>query len=464
MIPSKLTKRTAFRIAVLFAAFFVLAMTLIFGFLYLVISADLDQYLKDHVDEIQSTLADVGETGGRDALATMVSRHAAVAQTEEDIYLLTDRAGAYLAGNIKPIERFEGWKTLPWSALPLIGDWTKDRKSTAVIGHWTEVKDGHLFVADGNGDINDAQEILLDGLKWGVALAALASILGGLALGFGAQRRVDVIEQTLDAVAHGELDRRVTLSNARDDLDHVAELMNTTLDRLQRLILSMKQVTTDIAHDLKTPISRIRQQLETVHETARDVEECRSAIGKSLGDLDCIVDTFEALLRIAEIEGGARKAQFNDVDLKTVLADVTEALEPVAEERGQRLFVGLGGQGPAPIKGDKQLLNQLFVNLIENAIRHCPQGSRIAVALARTGSLATVSIADNGPGIPLSERDKVFQRLYRLEKSRTTPGSGLGLSLAEAIAKLHDASITLHDNRPGLEVRLGFPSESAAAG
>ncbi len=461
MTPTKLTRRTAVRIATLFAGLFTLAMIVIFTVLYFVISSDLGEYVRDHVDEVQETMAAVGESGGRDALVAMVAKHAAVAQADEDVYLLTDEFGAYLAGNIRPIPRFDGWRTISWAELPLTGEWRATRKSTAVTGKWSRVKGGYLFIADSNSDVDDAQQILLDGLGWGVALTAIAAVLGGLILGLGTQRRVSAMETALDAVAQGQLGVRVPLSAAGDDLDHVAALINTTLERLQNLIVEVKQVTTDIAHDLKTPIGRIRQKLETVQSEAGDLQACRAAIGAALAEIDGVVGTFEALLRIAEIEAGARKAQFVELDLKTILIDVADALEPVAEDHGHTFERSLDGAAAAWVRGDRQLLNQLFVNLVENSIRHCPKGSRICVGLANEGT-PVARISDNGPGIPAAERGMVFRRLYRLEKSRTTPGSGLGLNLVEAIAALHGATISLDDNHPGVVVTLRFANAADA--
>lgn len=465
MIAHRLTRRTAFRVAAAFAGLFSLTMSSIFAILYLVISNDLTATLKDQIDDLRETFVEVGATSGRNALSAMVTRHTSANPFDENVILLTDLDGNYIAGNILAIPRFHSWRAIPWQDLPFVRNWTMPTSSTAALGSWTNVKDGHLFVAGGNGDINDVQAILLDGLGWAVGLTAFSAVLGGLVLGLSAQRRVDAMESVLNSFAHGNLSVRIRKSASNDDLNHVGELINSTLDRLQTLIGSVKQVTTDIAHDLRTPISRIRQKLELAQQSqSDDPAPYRAAIETALDDIDQVVETFEALLRIAEISSGARKARFVDVDLKFVLSHVIEALEPVAEDREQRLVSQLDGKSSAVIRGDRQLLNQLFVNLVENAIRHCASGSRITIALSRTGDAITVHVADNGPGIPASERDNVLRPLYRLEKSRTTPGSGLGLSLAAAITDLHQGTLSLHDNAPGLDVCVRFnakPDDSA---
>lgn len=456
MTLNKLTRRTAFRLAALFAALFSLTIIIIFTVLYISITVDLNAHFRSHVNEVINALVYVDNSGDAGALSKMVERHAAVAQSDEDIYLLTDQAGHYIAGNIQPIPRFEGWQNIAWRDLPLIGDWSGQRSSTAVFGKWTAVKNGWLFLADGNGDIIEAQSVLLKGLGWGVALATALGLLGGLLPGISAERRVSNMEAALDAVARGELTRRVPRSSSTDDLDHVAALINATLDRLQNLIESLKQVTNDIAHDLKTPISSVRHKLELAQQSSTDDASHHQNINDALSDIDNIVETFEALLRIAEIEGGQRRAKFTDVDLKEILSNVVEALAPVAEDTGHKIETNLKTIEPQVVRGDRQLLTQLWVNLIENSIRHCPRGSRIGVELTHPAANPLVVISDTGPGIPKAEQENVFRRLYRLEKSRTTPGNGLGLSLAAAIADLHGAKITLSENEPGLKVAVAF--------
>jgi signal transduction histidine kinase len=456
MNRTKLTGRTAFRLAAIFAAIISLTNVLIFSILYFVISQQLSEHLKAHVNEVRKTLVDVGESSGREALAKMVSRHASVAESDEDIFLLTDKSNNYIAGNIQPIERFEGWRTIDWQQLPLIGEWTSRRSSTAVTGRWTDAKDGYLFVGDGNGDINDAQTLLLNGLVWGIAISILAAVTGGLILGFNAQKRIGAIERALNAVASGQLEKRVPRSSAKDDLDHVASLINATLDRLQKLISSLKQVSSDIAHDLRTPISRMRQKLEIAQQSSTDLQTYRATVDDALLEIDGIAETFEALLRISEIEAGARKTRFVDVDLNSLLTNVTDALTAVAEERGHRIVTMIDQSRHETTFGDRQLLSQLFINLIENSIEHCPESAEITVELRNDLGHPAVKISDNGPGIPAEERERVFRRLYRLEKSRSTRGSGLGLSLVAAIAALHDAKISLADNKPGLITLVSF--------
>ena len=415
-------------------------------------------FRSSHILEVRDTLVAVGDSGGFDALAKAVKRSGPTTSEVEDIYLLTDANGKYISGNLREIERFDDWEELPWAKLPLIGKASKSRSTTAAVAIWTPVNGGYLLVGDGNGDVEEAQEMLIDGVAWGMLITIVSALLGGTLLGLRAQQRIDAIERALDAVAKGEFATRVPRTASGDDLDQVAARINKTLDQLQGLIGTVRQVSSDIAHDLKTPIGRIRQRLESTRRTATTVAEYRDTTDKTVVEIDDVIDTFEALLRIAQIEGGARKARFTDVDLRGILLNVVDAYEFVGEDTDHRLSARLPDRGGQTIKGDNDLLTQLFANLIENSIRHCPPGSKIDVGLVYEGDNSIVRIADNGQGIPAPERENVFRRLYRLEKSRTTPGNGLGLSLVAAITDLHGATITLGDNHPGLIVTLSFPS------
>ena len=300
-IRSRITRQTAFRLAGLVAIIITLTNVVIFAILYLVTSQQLSAHLRAHIDEVRRTLVDVqgNEGDGFKELADMVARHALVAQSDEDIYLLTDETGKYVSGNVSSMERFEGWRAIPWKDLKLIGQWSSPRASDAVIGTWTPVKGGYLFVGDGNGDIKDAQRLLLTGLLWGIALSVVCAIAGGYLLGLKAQKRVAAMERALDAVASGDLNRRVPRNAISDDIDHVAALINVTLDRLQRLIGNLKQVSVDIAHDLRTPISRMRQKLETVRSGPDSLSSYKDAVDESIDEIDNIADTFEALLATA---------------------------------------------------------------------------------------------------------------------------------------------------------------------
>jgi signal transduction histidine kinase len=215
---------------------------------------------------------------------------------------------------------------------------------------------------------------------------------------------------------------------------------------------SLKQVSNDIAHDMRTPLTRLRQKLEAGLAEPRTHDPALEGV---LSDLDSILDTFAALLRIAQIEGGARRAAFRPCELAALAETVTEAFAPSAEDQHQTLSLVV--EAAAVVDGDAELLTQMLVNLVENALRHTGPNAQITVKVARSGGAASLSVADDGPGVPEAERERLFDRFYRLERSRSTPGSGLGLALVAAVARLHGAEVDLAPTQPGLEVRVSFP-------
>jgi signal transduction histidine kinase len=288
-------------------------------------------------------------------------------------------------------------------------------------------------------------------------LAVVVPALLGAHLARRAQRKIDALASTLTAVASGKIALRVPVAGSRDDLDLVAIQINKTLDQLQSLIQNVNQTSSDIAHDLKHPIGRLRQMLDDARVNADSVAEFRGVVCQALTEIDTIVETFEALLRITQIEAGAGKRRFAPVDLNGLLCHVADVYGAVIEDEGRRFETDIFPENAAMISGDRELLTQLFANLIENAICHTPKGTLISLRIVPDGSKVTAHLQDNGPGIPESERERVFQRLYRLEKSRSTPGNGLGLSLVAAIAQLHGAKVELTDNHPGLSVAVSFP-------
>ena len=266
--------------------------------------------------------------------------------------------------------------------------------------------------------------------------------------------RVEALSNVSREIVNGDLDRRIPLRGSNDEFDHLAVSLNTMFDRIQGLMDGLRQVSTDIAHDLRTPLTRLRQRIEMTLRNADDVASLRTAFQATLKDVDSILDTFSALLRIAQLETSERRAKFTDVDLTDLLRTAVELYAPMAEEKEQSIIEKI--DDGLTIRGDRELLLQLFANVLENAVRHSPQRALIEIGGRRIVDGTVVSVCDNGPGIPEEMRTKVFQRFFRLEPSRTTPGSGLGLSLVKAIASLHNISVELLSNEPGLIVQVRF--------
>jgi signal transduction histidine kinase len=246
------------------------------------------------------------------------------------------------------------------------------------------------------------------------------------------------------------------LSGSGDDLDRLSTRINDALAQLETTVEGIRQVSVDIAHDLRTPISRLGIRLEELLAEARGQPALSQRLETASAEIRQITATFDSLLRIAQIEAGARKSRFQPVALPDIGASLYEAYLPVAEERQQRLEFKIATAAPALVHGDRDLLTQLFANLIENALKHCAAGASIRLEVGSRDGLICMSVADNGPGIPAGERRNVTRRFYRLDKSRQSPGSGLGLALVKAISDLHGAALTLDDNGPGLVVKLTF--------
>jgi signal transduction histidine kinase len=258
----------------------------------------------------------------------------------------------------------------------------------------------------------------------------------------------------------GNLERRVPVTGAHDDFDHLSETLNEMLDRIQGLIGNVEQVTNDIAHDLRTPLGRLRQRLEQVRTHASTTEDYARAVDTAIQEADGLLSTFTALLRIAQVEAGGRREFFRQIDLSEVIRSVIEAYEPDAEDTCHQLVSQVAAG--VELIADRDLITQLFANLIENGLAHTPEGATITVTLEQRVDGITASVADNGPGVPPEERERIFQRFYRMENSRTNPGTGLGLSLVAAVAKLHGAHLTASDNHPGLRISLHFSSDVAS--
>jgi signal transduction histidine kinase len=282
----------------------------------------------------------------------------------------------------------------------------------------------------------------------------LLALAGGAVLSWTFQRRLGRVAAVCHEIMTGKLSLRVPARVSGDEIDLLATSVNSMLDRIVGLMDALRQVSTDVAHDLRTPLARLRQGLEATKFKARTTGEYAAAVDKAIGEADTILETFTALLRIAELEAGTRRSAFKSVDLSHLFETVADAYTPPAEENGQHIVAKI--DPGIVVTGDSNLLTQMIANLVANALRHGPRGTTVKIGLDSNGDHPAAVIADDGPGIPDKDRARVFQRFVRLESSRTTPGSGLGLSLCAAIAELHGVRLELKDNHPGLRCELTF--------
>jgi signal transduction histidine kinase len=270
--------------------------------------------------------------------------------------------------------------------------------------------------------------------------------------------RIETVSNTSRSIIGEDLRQRLPVSQVGDELDHLAGSINVMLDRIEGLMINLRQVTSDIAHDLRTPLTRLRQRLELAIRAESDPELARATLENAVVEIDSILGVFGALLRIAQIEGNASAVTFKPVNLRELLDTIVEVYLPMAEEKTQTLSEDV----PADlvVNGDRELLMQLFANLVENALRYSPHDGRISLTASQSKQHVAVQVADDGPGIPEQFRAKVLQRFFRLESSRSTPGNGLGLSLVDAIVRLHGAKLELSDAQPGLRATVQFTLES----
>jgi len=277
---------------------------------------------------------------------------------------------------------------------------------------------------------------------------------GGLLVGFRFMRRVDAIARTCQGIVAGRLDERIPLTGREDEWDRLAGAINEMLNRISALLENLRQVSSDVAHDLRTPLTRVRNRLEEASNKSMSVADYSAAVTTAMDDMDQVLAMFSALLRISQVEAGARLHTFSVVPLTEILENVYQMYLPVAEDCRRSLTSSLAAG--VRIRGDAELLTQMFSNLVENAIRHTPEHTKIQMNLTVEGEGVAASIADDGPGVDPSEHEKVLRRFYRGSSSRAIEGYGLGLALVAAIAQLHQAKLTLCDAKPGLNVRISF--------
>ncbi|RUU87713.1 HAMP domain-containing histidine kinase [Mesorhizobium sp. M7A.F.Ca.MR.176.00.0.0] len=447
---SRLLRSTPFRLALTFAFLFVLAFVLSGAIVYQMMSADLAERLDDTIKETYAVVAATYAENDLKELVETVGSHSLRSPRKEQLFSLTDATGNRLAGNFTAAGLPDGFSMFD-TEMPGVPPGAEYRAYSGPVGGNT------LTVAFSLSETEELERIVLMSFGWGTLIITGLAVAGGALLASRVQRRLDGIAATMVDVSHGRLDTRIPLTGKGDDIDIVSSQVNAALDRLSALVEGMKQVSANIAHDLKTPLNRLQMILDTASEKNLSGQKVARELAEAHAESLQINETFDALLRIAQIEAGARRARFTDVDLGEVLQTIAEIYADVAEDDGKSLSLAQPPETTDRIHGDRELLTQMFANLVENALRHCPSGTTIKLSAARQGERVVAGVADNGPGIPADEHEKVFQRLYRLDHSRSTPGSGLGLSLVRAIADLHGASITLEDCRPGLEVAVSFP-------
>lgn len=458
----RLLQTTAVRLALKYTVLYALVLGLALLALAWTTRHSLDDDLTAGLRREAATLRRVYSDGGAERLIGVLARSTADA-ADGRFNLLVGPDGTKLAGNL-----------LRWPEDIDLQDSAAEPQGSVRIGlideaalppgqveddvYWPvlveRLGDGNrLLLARQVDQAHELQEAV--GYLTEFFLAALLLALAmGVALGRAMLHRMDRIGGTAVEIMAGDLSRRVPLSGRRDEFDHLADQLNRMLDRIEQLIQGLRHTTDNVAHDLRSPLTRLRNQLEVTLLESRGEDDYRQAIGRGIEELEALIRVFNALLEIAQAEAGTQRSQWEPVELDRLAADIVDLYQPVAEDNGQTLK--LLDCAPATILGSRHLLAQAVSNLLENALKYTPAGGAITLRLRRNDGDMELSVADTGPGIPSAQRRRVLERFVRLDNARHTPGNGLGLSLVQAVARLHQAEFQLDDAGPGLRATLRF--------
>jgi len=448
-----------FRLAVVYTLIFGVSVGGLFYFVFWATAGFAEQQVEATIEAEVVTFQESLQRAGVQGLIMAVNRRADPNTNRDGVYLLIDRLGNPLAGNMRVWpQRSEGaddvWINFTTSdnrgATPASADvralQLMDQESGVRLLVGRDIRAARVF-----------RQRLQDSLNVGLALTVGLGLIGGYIFSRTIMGRIESVTRTCRSIMSGDLSKRVPVSLRNDELSQLSVSINSMLDQIERLMRGMQQVSESVAHDLRTPLTRLRSRLENSLRHVEDPAQ-RTAIEGALEDADSLLATFAALLRVARAEAGTQK-NFIEIDLHTLAEEVADLYGPLAEEKGLG-FVTRFEQG-LMVKGDPNLLAQALANLIDNAIKYTDEGA-VTVVLTRQKGLPVIIVCDTGPGVPDEYKDKVLERLFRLEQSRTSPGSGLGLALVAAVAKSHGLELKLEDNTPGLKISLRFPAAVVA--
>lgn len=438
-----------------YVSVFTLSALMLMAFIYLYTSSYMAQQTDKTIESEINGLKESYRHDGIRGLTQLIANRVTPDSVGSEILLLVDHRLNIVVGNIDRWPNVRGTQ----------GGWLNFRLEDKHRGdgsqHWARARrfklpEGFLLLVGRDlHDLEMSRKAIARTLTWGLVASAVIALLGGLAMTRRLLRRIEMINQTSNEIMNGDLARRIPTDSTGDDFDQLSTNLNQMLDRIEELMEGVRRVSDNIAHDLRTPLARLRNHLDELRSDFKNDEKAE-LIEQAIQEADELLATFSALLRIARIESEHQPDYLVDVDFVEVIGGAVELYEPLAEEKSQRLDISVPEESQI-IKGDRGLLSQLVANILDNAIKYTPLRGTIRVNLLIDSNSMRLIIADSGLGIPTEQREKVFQRFYRLESSRSSPGNGLGLSLVAAVAALHDASIRLEDNQPGLKVIIDFP-------
>ncbi len=447
----------------MFIFIFVVFSVLLLGLISYQSSIQIQRQQGDEIDREVGLLQRLDRAEGFRSVIIAVDRLAR--QPGPGIYFLSDPTGRMIVGNVDqlPLNVLQQPGTYSFNyerQRPFAEEGDAERQGNAVVR--SVALDSGLLLVVGR-DVVERRgftAIILQGFLFGVAGILIFSVIAGGLTAVRVLRRIDSIASTSSKIMSGNLSERIPVTKRNDEFDGLATSLNQMLDRIEQLLQGLKEVTDNVAHDLKTPLTRLRNKAEAALREGTDPEAQRQALETTISESDKLIQTFNALLMIARAEAGAPSGAFADVDVSAVAEDVADLYGPVAEEAGMTLETAVT-EG-IHLRANRELIGQALVNLVENALKYFDKGERtdgkITVTARRQGDRVLIEVADNGPGIPPEERKRVVERFVRLEKSRTEPGSGLGLSLVAAVARLHKGELRIEDNAPGVRAVIDLPA------
>ncbi len=446
-------KTASFKLTAAYAALFTISVGILAAVIYFSATAELDREFRTRIIADSDALhAEFASGGTQQVLQAIAERQRGRLVGGLD-YTLLDANGKHLFGTLPVAPCKRGWVTF---SGPPDGDEPQGEMERLGV-YVTPLSRGLcLLVGDDLGKVHRFGALILRSFGWALLLTLTMAVVGGIFLSSRFLNRIETFNRTAEAIIEGDMKRRIPRRGAADDLDRLAATLNRMLDRTTSLMDSLRHVSNDVAHDLRTPLGRLRNLLEDARQTATTPQEFEAAIERAVCEVDGILDTFGAILRIAQIESGGRRAGFQRLLLSSLVAEVCDTFLPSIEDAGKSLRTHI-----APdlwISGDRELLVQSLANLLENTIAHTPAGCTVTVSLRARCDAIELEVADDGAGVPEGERKRIFERFYRLERSRTASGNGLGLSIVAAVADLHVAKISASDNGPGLKIGIAFPA------
>lgn len=457
-------RSTTFLLGLWFMVLFSASVLIIGGFVYRQAMVFLEQELRGTIDlELNQSRQFYLERGEEIFLSAI----GGLAELDPPgIYIILDDACQALAGGYKRLDDDESIQEICTGA-PETDGWVRfeldiQRGFRAQIPEWDDdvyariipvAPNRQLLYGRMGGNIDSAREVVRSALNWGLAAMAVLAILGSFLMAGRIAGRLEQVNRISQEIRLGDLSRRMPKGRGGDEFDRLSGNLNRMLDQIQSLMEGVRSVSDAIAHDLRTPLARLRTRLERLRKASPG--EVEAGVEQSIAETDRILATFNALLSIAQLEAGSRRSDFADVDMQALMVDIADLYEPVASEKNIELR--LKHNAAVSLHGDRNLLFQAICNLVDNAVKYTPEGGRVQIELLPRSEGPRLVVSDSGPGIPAEERERVFERFYRLDAHRESAGNGLGLTLVAAVAKLHDSRVDMGDNEPGLRVVWDLP-------